>query len=89
MKNTEKAIITVLASDKVGLVYNISKILFENKINIIDISQKVLTDEIFSMIMMVELHKEISISELREKLSVLNLEIFVQGTELFNSMHKL
>ena len=88
MKN-EKAIITVLASDKVGLVYNISKILFENKINILDISQKVLTDEIFSMIMTVELPQNISISELREKLNILALEIFVQGTELFNCMHKL
>ena len=88
MKN-EKAIITVLASDKVGLVYNISKILFENKINILDISQKVLTDEIFSMIMTVELPQNISISELREKLNILDLEIFVQGTELFNCMHKL
>ena len=88
MKN-EKAIITVLASDKVGLVYNISKILFENKINILDISQKVLTDEIFSMVMTVELPQNISISELREKLNILDLEIFVQGTELFNCMHKL
>lgn len=86
----EKAIITVIGTDKVGIVYYVSKILYENEVNILDISQKVFTDDIFSMVMMVELPEKLNISELREKLkSEKDLEIYVKGLELFNSMYKI
>lgn len=86
----EKAIITVIGTDKIGIVYHVSKILYENNVNILDISQKVFTDEVFSMVMMVELPLNLNISELREKLKCeRDLEIYVKGLELFNSMYKI
>ncbi|VWL85885.1 ACT domain-containing protein [Oceanivirga miroungae] len=88
----EKAIITTMGEDKVGIVYNVSKILYENNVNIIDISQKVFTDNIFSMIMLVQLNDNIDIATLREKftkLDILNVKVFIQGTELFKSMYEL
>lgn len=88
----EKAIITTMGQDQVGIVYKVSKILYENNVNIIDISQKVFNDNIFSMIMLVQLSDNINIASLREKLSkidICNVNVFIQGTELFKSMYEL
>ena len=47
------SVITVIGKDRVGIVYDVSKLLFENQINIINISQQLMND-FFTMIILVD-----------------------------------
>ncbi len=90
-KNT--AVITVVGIDRVGIIAGVSKLLAEEGINIKDISQTIL-DNIFTMIMMVDLKDvEIEKSDIVEKLNALGEElgvsITIQHTDLFNAMHRI
>ena len=51
-KNT--AVVTVLGRDRVGIIADVSRLLADYGININDISQTIL-DDIFTMVMMVDL----------------------------------
>ena len=63
-----KAVITVLGHDKVGIIYKVSGILADSKINILDISQTIMQD-IFTMIMLVDIKESVfNIDELSKKL---------------------
>ncbi|MBQ8827583.1 MAG: ACT domain-containing protein [Clostridia bacterium] len=88
-----KAIITVLGADKVGIIAAVSTYLAEKDINILDISQTIM-QEIFTMIMMVDTSKsKSSFDELHDDLKKmgdgLGVKIQIQRTEIFNSMHKI
>lgn len=88
-----KTVITVIGNDTTGIIAGVSQILAENKINIIDISQTVLSD-LFTMIMMVDLIDSlVSIKELKEILNGYGnesgLSIKVQHENIFNAMHKI
>ncbi|AWB10573.1 ACT domain-containing protein [Thermodesulfobium acidiphilum] len=90
----KRVVILVLGEDKVGIVYNIAKVLFENNINIEDITQKVLDSKIFTMTMLVDMSKsEISISDLRKELESvsgqINVRIDLHHEDLFYSMHRI
>ena len=52
-----KAIITVIGKDRVGIIHDVSKILLEKNINILDISQTILNG-CFTMMMVVEFTDE-------------------------------
>ena len=86
-----KAVITVIGHDKVGIIYKVSGLLAEAKINILDISQTIMQN-MFTMIMLVELKTD-SLKKVSEELSLLgeemNLSIHLQNEELFNSMHRI
>ena len=93
MEESKKLIITVLGHDKVGIIANISKLLAENDINILDINQTIMQG-FFTMIMVVDaLHSRIEIAELREKLrgkgNEMGLEISVQHEDIFKFMHRI
>ena len=45
----KKAIITVIGKDKVGIIFGVTKILSENNVNVLDISQTIM-GEYFAMI---------------------------------------
>lgn len=49
-----KAVVTVIGKDQKGIIAKISNILFENGVNILDISQTIMQD-MFTMIMLVNL----------------------------------
>ena len=88
-----KAIITVVGKDQKGIIANVSNILFENNVNIVDISQTIMQD-MFTMIMMVEFSSsDVSITDINDKLSVaekeMGLSIHVQREEIFRSMHRI
>ncbi len=86
-----KAVITVIGEDKTGIIYKVSKILYEMNINIEDISQTIM-QKYFTMLMLVSIPQDVKISELTEKFSVLKeegLSIQVQKTDIFDSMHKI
>ncbi|MBQ7985711.1 MAG: ACT domain-containing protein [Clostridia bacterium] len=86
-----KAVITVIGKDTVGIIAKVSNLLFENNINILDISQTIMQD-LFTMIMLVDI-KDVQVGDLQEKLDVIskemNLSIRVQNEEIFNSMHRI
>jgi ACT domain-containing protein len=51
---TGRAIITIIGSDRVGIIAGIANVLADANVNILDISQSVIR-EFFTMIMMVDL----------------------------------
>ena len=70
--NKNTAVISVVGKDRVGIIYGVSKLLAEYGINIKDISQTVMSDNIFTMIMMVDLNDvKIESSDISEKLNEL------------------
>ena len=89
----KKAVITVIGKDRVGIIHNISGILSDNNINILDISQTIMGD-IFTMVMMTDIEKSISdFSALSEKLEEAGANIGVKVTicleDIFNEMHRI
>ena len=87
------AIITVVGSDKVGIIATVSAFLAEHKINIADITQTILSGN-FVMMMMVSLDgSDISIDELRQALSKkageMGVEINIMNEKVFSAMHRV
>ena len=87
-----KAIVSVIGKDKTGIIYHVSKALFEEDINVEDISQTILQDY-FTMIMLVSLKDSANIDVINDKLSKLsaelNVQIRIQHEDIFNAMHKI
>ena len=87
-----KAIVSVIGKDKTGIIYHVSKALYEENINVEDISQTILQDY-FTMIMLVSLKDNANIEEINNKLSALseelNVQIRIQHEDIFNAMHKI
>ena len=87
------AIITVVGSDKVGIIAKVSQYLSEHKINIADITQTILSGN-FVMMMMVDFEKsDIDIDGLRNALSKkaeeMGVEINVMAEKVFSAMHRV
>lgn len=86
-----KAVITVIGKDTTGIIAKVSNLLYENNINILDISQTIMQD-LFTMIMLCDI-KDVQVGDLQEKLDVIademKLSIRVQNEEIFNSMHRI
>lgn len=89
----ERIVITVIGADKTGIVANVSTKLSELKLNIIDITQKVFEDNIFAMIMLVEVEKNMDIKKLQEEFKVfeekIGVKVFLQHEEIFKTMHRI
>ena len=88
-----KAVISVIGKDRRGIIYHISKILYENDINILDISQTIM-QEIFTMVAMVDISKSsVDFETLKGLLSECAetnvLQIHVQHEDIFSSMHNI
>jgi len=87
------AIITVVGTDQVGIIAKVSSYLSDHKINIIDISQTILSGN-FVMMMMVDLSKsDISIQDNKEKLAklgdALGVSISMMHERVFSAMHRI
>ena len=88
-----KAIISVLGADKPGIIAEISGCLYRYNINILDITQTILSGY-FTMVMMVDLTGANrpfdgvadTLNKLGEKMG---LEIRIQRSEIFDAMHRL
>lgn len=88
-----RAIITVLGSDRSGIVAAVAGVLAQHDVNILDISQTILQG-IFTMTMLVDLGAaQVEFATLQEQLSQLSDELGVQITmqreEVFNYMYRL
>ncbi len=88
-----KAIISVLGNDKPGIIAEISGCLYRYNVNILDITQTILSGY-FTMVMMVELSGmtcpfDEMTGELNRLGEKLGLEIRMQRNEIFDAMHRL
>ena len=88
-----QSVISVIGKDRVGIVFDVSKILAEHQINILNISQQ-LMGEFFTMIILVDTatctKTPTELAELFAKESQkLALEIRIQNEEIFNAMHRI
>ena len=86
-------IISVIGKDRVGIIRDVSTILADLNVNIIDISQT-LMGEYFTMIMRANTEKSSMpidklIAMLREKGEKVGLDINLRSEEIFNAMHRI
>lgn len=88
-----RAIVTIIGSDRVGIIAGISGVIAEAGVNILDISQSVIR-EFFTMIMMVDFSDSaVSFADLRERLAKkgfeLGVKVEIQREEIFQTMHRI
>ena len=88
-----RAIVTIIGSDRVGIIAGIANVISDANVNILDISQSVIR-EFFTMIMMVELsNASVSFEELRQRLAQkgedLGVRVEIQREEIFQAMHRI
>ena len=86
-----RAIITVLGTDRPGIVAAVAGALSERKANILDISQTILQG-IFTMTMLIDLGQA-DFSELKARLDelaeTLGVQIMLQREDVFRYMYRL
>lgn len=88
-----KAIISVLGNDRPGIIAEISGCLYRHNLNILDITQTILSGY-FTMVMMIDLSgMDCPYAEMTADLNALGeklgLEIRMQRSEIFDAMHRL
>lgn len=93
MEMTNKAIITVVGKDTVGIIAKVCTYLAENQINVLDITQTILQG-FFNMMMVVDMQNAAKpFAECAADLEQLGVEIGVtiqcQKEEIFNMMHRI
>jgi ACT domain-containing protein len=88
-----RAIVTIIGSDRVGIIAGIANVIADANVNILDISQSVIR-EFFTMIMMVDIggatvtFEELS-GRLARKGEELGVRVEIQREEIFKSMHRI
>ena len=93
MELVSKAVVTVLGFDQKGIIARVAGRLFEHDVNILDISQTVVSGY-FNMIMLVDISSpNCSYSAIREDLDRLGqdigVQIRIQKSEIFEAMHQV
>lgn len=89
-----RAIITVLGKDSQGIIYNVTKIVAEYGVNVLDITQTIMSDNIFAMMMLVDLTQlKGEFSDFAHDLKAYGEQgsyaIHVQREDVFNAMHRI
>ena len=94
MDNTKnKVIITVVGKDTVGIIAKVCTYLSEGSVNVLDISQTIVSGY-FNMMMIVDMaNATASFAEISDQLDALGVEIGVtikcQKEEIFEMMHRI
>ncbi len=88
-----KCIITVVGTDKVGIIAKVCSYLAEVNINILDISQTIVSGY-FNMLMIVDADKankslESFTADLENIGNELGVKVTVQHEDIFNCMHRI
>ena len=88
-----RAIVTIIGSDRVGIIAGVTAVIAEANVNILDISQSVIR-EFFTMIMMVDLGQaSVTFHELSQRLTErgkkLGVKVEIQREEIFKAMHRI
>lgn len=93
MEKKEKAVITVIGKDVVGILAKVSAICAEEGVNVLEVTQSILQD-LFVMVMLVDItDASVGVAQLADQFDELgekmNLKIHVMHEDIFNSMHKI
>lgn len=93
MQTEGKAVVTVLGRDCKGIIARVSGVLYAHDVNILDLSQTVLSD-MFNMVMLVDIDSpHLDFGVLSEALTALGqelgLQIRIQRSEIFDAMHRI
>ena len=94
MENTaDKTIITVVGKDTVGIIAKVCTYLSENGVNVLDISQTIVSGY-FNMMMVVdisEIEKDFKVicDEMEQMGEEIGVKIQCQKEEIFEKMHRL
>ena len=88
-----RAIVTVIGKDRVGIIADVTALLAQYGVNVLDISQTVL-QEYFTMIMLVEASQcTVPFADLARTLDEAgaqrSLQIRAQREDIFNAMHRI
>ena len=88
-----KAVISVIGKDKVGILAAVSEKCAKHSINIIDVSQTVLS-EMFCMIMICDISKiNMDFGDFAKEMKAYGIEngmsIHAMHEDIFNSMHQI
>lgn len=88
-----RAIVTVIGKDRVGIIADVTALLAQYGVNVLDISQTVL-QEYFTMIMLVDAAQcTVPFADLARTLDEAGtqrgLQIRAQREDIFNSMHRI
>lgn len=88
-----KAILTIIGKDRPGIIYSVSKILYEYNINILDMSQTIMEDKFVAMLNIDMTEANAKFNEISASFDALSeetkLEIRIQNEELFDVMHRI
>lgn len=93
MEGQRKGVVTVLGFDRKGIIAQVSQTLYESGVNILDISQTIVSG-MFNMVMLVDISEpNRTFEELSESLQALGerlgLQIRIQRNEIFEAMYRL
>ncbi len=88
-----RAIVTVIGKDRVGIIADVTALLAQYGVNVLDISQTVL-QEFFTMIMLVDAAQcSVPFADLARTLDEAGtqrgLQIRAQREDIFNAMHRI
>ncbi|MBR5614315.1 MAG: ACT domain-containing protein [Clostridia bacterium] len=87
-----RSIVTVMGIDRTGIIAKVSDCLYRHGVNVLDINQTIMQN-IFTMIMLVELESDGADAMLLQDLEKIGKEIGVdirmQNEDIFNSMHRI
>ena len=88
-----RAIVTVIGKDRVGIIADVTTLLAQYGVNVLDISQTVL-QEYFTMIMLVDASQcTVPFADLARTLDEAgtqrDLQIRAQREDIFNAMHRI
>lgn len=88
-----KAILTIIGIDRPGIIYSVTKILYEYNVNILDMSQTIMEDKFVAMLNIDMSQAEADFDEISKKFDSLsketNLEIRLQNEKVFDIMHRI
>lgn len=93
MEKSEKAVITVIGKDMVGILAKVTEICAQQGVNVLEVTQSILQD-LFAMVMLVDMAgAKTDVASLSERMDALGaelgLKIHVMHEDIFNSMHKI
>ena len=87
------AILTIIGIDRPGIIYSVTKILYEYNVNILDMSQTIMEDKFVAMLNIDMSQAEADFDEISKKFDSLsketNLEIRLQNEKVFDIMHRI
>ncbi len=88
-----KTIITVIGTDRIGIIAAVTGVLADHRVNILDINQTIMQD-FFTMIMLCDLStSDIELAALQDELEVVakakQVQIQAQHEDIFTYMHRI